>query len=213
MSKVFLYKENTENRDCCAYIESNPMRFECGHYFGGVTLMGACYCHHDFPNYDDVRTVLTKEEYNQLIAFNILIRALGSGIKKGDDRYNKGVELCKGIQPVFDRLLSYDNEEFFEKIQEEEKQYMMHEYNLSKADIECIFNEYYLEYRDRGIISYVFADDYECGYEEACNCGYITNGNTVQERYFDFKQFGEDLADDDKRFLRLNDERIVCLNC
>lgn len=32
---IFLYKENSEDRDCCVYIESEPMRWECGHYFRG----------------------------------------------------------------------------------------------------------------------------------------------------------------------------------
>lgn len=48
MKKVFLYRiKNSEDRDCCAYIENNPMRFECGHYFGRPVLHGSCYCNSD----------------------------------------------------------------------------------------------------------------------------------------------------------------------
>lgn len=54
MSKrVFLYKDNSESRDCCAYIE--PSRFECGHYFSGLTLHGACYSGHDMASYEDIK--------------------------------------------------------------------------------------------------------------------------------------------------------------
>lgn len=88
----------------------------------------------------------------------------------------------------------------------------MDEYNLDEEEVEKIFNEYYLEYRDRGIISCVFANAYDCGYEEAWGYGYIENGNTVQERYFDFEKFGQDLADEDERYLELDDGRIVVLN-
>ena len=54
MSKyLFLYREKAaDDRDCCAYIEAKNPRFECGHYFGGVGLHGACYCGHDFPDYE-----------------------------------------------------------------------------------------------------------------------------------------------------------------
>lgn len=212
MSRVFLYKKNVDDRDCCAYIEDKPMRFECGHYFGSIILEGACYSGKGFPEYEDIKTILTKEEYDKLNAFDTAISELGYGIKKGDDRYNKGVELCKEIQPVFDKLLSEENEELFKEVIEEEKEYMMNEYNLSEEDIEKIFNEYYLEYRDRGIIACVFENAYDCGYEEAWNCCYIENGNTVQERYFNFEKFGQDLADEDENYLELNDGRIVRLN-
>lgn len=212
MSKVFLYKENSEDRDCCAYIEDIPMRFECGHYFGRVNLQGACYSGGDFADYANIKTILTEEEYNQLIAFNETINNLGYGIKNEDERYDKGIELCKGIQSVYDKLLSDENKKLFEKVQEEEKEYMMKEYNLDEEEIEKIFNEYYLEYRDRGIISCVFADAYDCGYEEAWSYGFIDNNNEVQKKYFDFEKFGQDLADEGERYLELDDGRIVVLN-
>lgn len=48
---IFLYKENSEDRDCCAYIETEWMRWECRHYFGGVVLHGACYSRQNFAEY------------------------------------------------------------------------------------------------------------------------------------------------------------------
>lgn len=208
---IFLYKDNTEDRDCCAYIEAKAERFECGHYFSGVGLHGACYSGGDFADYKDIRTVLTENEYNQLIQFNKDINELGYGITKGDERYNKGIELCRAIQPIYDKLLSTENEEFFKQIQEEEREYLMNEYGFDEDDIEQIFNEYYLDYRDRSIVSCVFNDTYDLGYEEAYSLGYIDNDNSIVSRYFDFESFGKDLLNEEQ-YIELADGRIVYLN-
>lgn len=208
---IFLYKENSEDRDCCAYIERSPMRWECNHYFGNVILHGACYSKHGFANYKDVKTILTAAEYNQLIKFSENINDLGFGITKGDDRYNKGVELCKAIQPVYDKLLSREAQDFYEQIQNEEKEYLMDEYNLEEDEIDMIFGNYGLDYRDRGVVGYVYQDAYDCGYEEAWSLGYVNNNDSIAQRYFDFEAFGKDLANDEYHCL-LDDGRIVCLN-
>ena len=211
MSKyVFLYKDNAEDRDSCAYIVAKPMRWECGHYFGSVILHGACYSGHDFAPYEDIKTVLTENEYNQLVRFNEGIKALGFGISEGDEKYNKGVELCEAIQPVYDKLLSEENEELFAEIVEEEKEYLMDEYGFDEDDIEQIFNNYYLDYRDRSIVGSVFSDTYDLGYEEAWSLGYISNNDSVVERYFDFEKFGEDLLEEEQ-YVELKDGRVVYL--
>lgn len=207
---IFLYKDNSEDRDCCAYIEASPMRWECGHYFGSVTLHGACYSGGNFAPYENIKTVLTEDEYNQLVKFNEEINALGFGITKGDERYNRGVELCNAIQPVYDKLLSAENEKLFGEVIEEEKEYLMDEYGFDEEDIEQIFDEYYLDYRDRGIVGCVFDSAYDLGYEEAYSMGYVDD-NFIVERYFDFEKFGEDLLEEE-RYLELSDGRCVCLN-
>lgn len=212
MSKyVFLYKENSDDRDCCAYIEAKPMRWECGHYFGGVNLNGSCYCGHTFAPYEDIKTILTEEEYNQLIKFSNDIHDLGFGIKEGDERYNKGVELCKSVQNVYDKLLSEEAQEFFEQILEEEREYLMDEYSLDEEDIDTIFDNYGLNYRDRSVVGYVYKDEYDLGYEEAWALGYVNQGDYISEKYFDFEAFGEDLANDEYH-CKLSDGRIVSLN-
>lgn len=211
MSKyIFLYKENTDNRDCCAYIEARAERFECGHYFGGVTLCGACYSGGNFADYKDIKTVLTENEYNQLIQFNKDIKELGYGITKGDERYNKGIELCRAIQPVYDKLLSEENENLFNEVIEEEKEYLMDEYNLDEDDIELIFDNYYLDYRDRAIVGYVYDDTYDLGYNEAYSLGYVRDEDKVVADYFDFEKFGEDLVNGDD-YCKLADGRCVSL--
>lgn len=212
MKMVFLFKTiGDEDRDCCAYIENEPMRFECGHYFGEVNLEGSCYCGSNWKRYSDIKTVLTEDEYEALKKFSADISKLGYGISVGDERYEKGVSLCRNIQYVYDRLNSDDNEALFKKVQEEEIEWLMEEYSLDREDIETIFNEYSLEYRDRSVVGCVFKDSAELGYEEAWQLGYIKNGDTIVEKYFDTEKFGEDLLEE-SHYLELADGRVVSLN-
>ena len=213
MSKVFLYKEiNCDDRDCCAYIESRPMRFECNRYFGGVILQGSCYCGGEFAPYEEIKTVLTEDEYEALISFNKEIKKNGCGVTVGDERYKKGIELCEGIQYVYDKLNSEENQKIFEEVQEEEIRYLMEEYRLSDEDVEKIFNEYALMYRDRSIVGSIYEDYNDLGYEEAWELGYIKENDLISTRYFDTEKFGEDLVNEDNRYLELDDGRIVSLN-
>jgi U3 small nucleolar ribonucleoprotein component len=213
MSKyVFLYKDNSEDRDCVAYVENKPMRFECDHYFGGITLSGACWSGRRWEeiNYSDIKTVLTEQEFEVLKQFDKNIHDLGYGIKKGDDRYNNGVELCNSIQYIFDKLNSEENQALFKEVIQEETEYLMNEYNLDESDIEQIFNEYSLDYRDRGIVGYVFKDSDELGYEEAWQLGYIKDDDSISSKYFDTSKFGQDLLEDEN-YLELSDGRVVSL--
>ena len=108
--------------------------------------------------------------------------------------------------------MSDENEELFNEIIEEEKEYLMDEYNLDEDDIEQIFDRYYLDYRDRGIVGSVFDDTYDLGYETAWSLGCVNNDDSIMSRYFDFEKFGEDLVNDDENYLQLNDGRCVSLN-
>jgi hypothetical protein len=213
MSKyLFLYRlKDIDDRDCCAYIEAKNPRFECGHYFGSVTLHGSCYSGHTFAKYEDIETVLTESEYKELIAYNNAIKDLGYGIKEGDNRYQKGIELGNKIQHIYDKLNSDEATEFQKSIIESEVEYMKDEYSLSDEDVEQIFNEYYLDYRDRSIICCIFNDTSDAGYEEAFSLGYIKNGDTISERYFDYEKFGKDLLEDEE-YMELSDGRVVRLN-
>lgn len=212
MKYLFLYREKgTDDRDCCAYIEERNPRFECNHYFGTVVLHGACYCKHEFPDYSKIETVLTEKEYNELVKYSKAMDELGYGIKKEDERYIKGIELSKKIQHIYDKLKSKEAIEFQQTIIESEIEYMKEMYSFSYEDIEYIFDNYNLDYRDRGIIGCVFNDTDELGYEQAWNMGYIKKGDFVSERYFNYQQFGEDLLEDEM-YLELDDGRVVYLN-
>lgn len=209
---LFLYREkNSDDRDCCAYIDAKNPRWECGHYFGGVTLHGACYSGHPFLDYDEIETVLTKAEYEELIAYDRAINDLGYGIKKGDERYNKGLELSKGIQHIFDKLSSNEAKKFQEHIIESEIEYLKDKYSLSDKDIEKIFDEYYLDYRDRGIVGCIYDNSSTLGYDEAYNLGYVTDRDSLVARYFDYEGFGWDLLEEED-YIELDDGRVIALN-
>ena len=209
--KVFLFKVvDSDDRDCVGYIENQPMRFECGHYFGRPIIHGANYCNSDFPMYDEIKTILTEDEYYQLLDFDEQINKLCFGITKGDERYQRGVALCEAIQPVYDKLNSDENKELFDEIWEEEKEYLYDEYGLNDSECEEIANEYFGDYRDRGIVCCVYEDAYDCGYEEAENLGLLQDD--IVRRYFDCEKFGQDLVDEDENYYELSNGGVVRLS-
>ena len=209
---IFLYREkNTDDRDCCAYI--NKVTFDCDHYFSAIRRHGACYSCSLEASYEEIETFLTKEEYDHLIKVNQDIEDLGYGIKKGDDRYNKGIELIKKVQPIYDRLLSAEAQAYFEKIQKTEKNYIEKEFGLNEKDVEYIFDNYGLDYRDRAIVGAVFDNPEELGREEAVSLGYVRWDDTSSPlyRFFNYEAFGTALLEDDG-YLELPSGRIVTLN-
>ena len=92
----------------------------------------------------------------------------------------------------------------------------MEEYSLSEDDIETILGQYSEDYRDYLIISCIFKDAEEFGYEEATSCGFISSyGNQTNpiEKYIDFEKFGEDVIDEHSdQYIQLEDGRVVCMN-
>lgn len=211
MSKTFLYRTKAaDDRDCCAYIE--PSHFECGHYFSGLRIGGACYSDGGFANYEDIDTFLSEEDYNKLIQFENDITELGYGITKGDDRYNKGMKLCAEIQPIFDKLNSVEGTEFAEEIFESEAEYIQEEYGLSYDEVMEVYHNYAGDYQDRAIIGYVYQDSSDLGYAEMENyfAEYKMPDNLMN--YFDYERFGEDLVNESEFYLELLSGTVVYLN-
>jgi hypothetical protein len=213
MNKYFLYKEQgIDDRDCVKYIEVEKYgKLECNHYFPGVNVIGAAFSMGlkiEEIDFDNIISILSKEEFIQLGEYNKAIFDLGYSIQKDDERYLKGIELYNNIKVILDKLKSNKNERLFEKVQKEEKEYLKEEYSLNDAEVNFIFNNYGLDYRDRGIVSTIFNDIEEAAREEADSLGYVTKEN---ERYFDYNRFGEDLLEGEQ-YLELPDGRIVYLN-
>jgi hypothetical protein len=212
MNTLFLYKdielEKEGDRDCVVYINATPAKFECNHYFGGTSLQNACFSGRDLKKieYKSIKTFLTEEEFTKLQIFYNSISNLGYGIVKGDERYNKGIELINNIQPIFDKLNSKDGKEFQNQIIEEEINYLMDEFDIDEDDIKEIFE--LTDYKDRSFILAIYRDISEVAEDEAYELGYATKEN---ERWFDFESFGNDLLDD-SRYHELSDGRIVLLS-
>lgn len=209
MEKIFLAKEkNSDDRDIVKYIEFNG--FECGHYFSGLHIVGACFSGFEKElrdivenNFDDLETILTKEEFKQMFAINDELKALGYGIEKDSEKYNKGMELIEKFEnTIGKRLLSEENKKLFEKVVADEKEYIKNEYNLTDEEVDEVFDNYGLEYQDRAIVCTIFSDFDDMVYEEKISLGYDT------QPYFDDESFGRDLLDSGY-YYELGNGRIV----
>lgn len=210
MNMLFLCKiKNTNDRDCVKYIEFAS--FECDHYFGGIRISGPCFCgfekelreavENDFEN---VETILTKEEFLKLFSLHDDIKALGYGIEKGSEKYQKGMEIIEEYQKTIKaKLLSDENEKLFEKVVKDEKEYVKNEYNLTDDEVDYIFDHYNGDYKDRAIVSYVYDDADDLVANEKFSLGYD------KQPYFDDDAFLRDLLTDDLYYLELESGRIV----
>ena len=209
MEKLFLGKElNSDDRDVVKYLEFNG--FECGHYFGGLHIVGACFSgfekefrekvENDFEN---IETILTKEEMKHLFELNDELKALGYGIEKDSDKYNKGLEIIKEYENTIEKKLqSNENKELFEKVIVDEKEYVKNEYDLTDEEVEEIFDNYGLVYQDRAIIGTIFSDKYDMIEEEKFSFGYD------KQPYFDDESFGNDLLESEN-YHELDSGKIV----
>lgn len=206
MKKLFIFKElNSDDRDIVSYIERPT--FDCGHYFGCFNLQGACFSKSlEFP--ENIKTILNKEEIHALVIADKALHNLGCGIKKGSLKYKKGLKILNDIEPVFKKLESEENQKLFDEVFEEEKTYLKEEFNLIDIEIEEIFDNYYLNYRDRGIVCYVYTDCEELGREEAET--YFENVQNV-EKYFDYEEFASDLLNEET-YIELKTKKCVRLN-
>ena len=210
MKYIFLYKElNTEDRDCVAYIRSNANWFECEHYFREINIEGPCYSMSlEDIEYNNIKTILSEDEFNQIKLFNKKIKELGYGIIKEDYKYKLGIQYIKDITPIFDKLNSEANEILFNEVIKEEREYLKSNFKISDDDIDFIFDNYKLDYRDRGIIASIYDNEEDLAKE------YLYDTENIPDYlidYIDYKGFGIDLLQE-QCYLRLNDNRVVYLN-
>lgn len=209
MKEIFLAKiKDSDDRDCVYYIEF--CGFECGHYFGGLHLSGTCFSGFvkEFReivtnNFDKLETILTKDEFIKLFELHDKIKALGYGIEKDSERYRQGIQIIEEYQNTIEKkLLSEENKQLFEKVENDEKKYIKDEYSLSDDEINEIFDNYNLDYRDRAIVGTIFNDKDEMIEEAKWSFGY------ENQPYFDDEAFGNDLLSD-KNYLELKSGKIV----
>lgn len=209
MEKLFLAKiKNDDDRDIVKYIEFSG--FECNHYFGGLHIHGACFCGFEKElrdivenNFDDLETILTKEEFMKIFELDDELNELGFGIEKDSDKYKRGLEIIEEYKNTIEkRLLSDENKKLFEKVVADEKEYIKNEYDLTDDEVETIFENYGLEYQDRAIVGYVFRDFDEMVEEEKFSLGYD------KVPYFNDEEFGNDLLETGN-YLQLSSGKIV----
>lgn len=218
LKTVFLFKENTEDRDGVKYVEiSRDFEdfFDCNHYFASLNLVGAC-CNEFLDiekinslDFENLETILTKIEIISLMTYNLQLEELGSGIIKGDERYKQVGIYFETIKPIIDKLFSQENEDLFLKVQEDEKEYLKNEYNWNDGDINDIWDNYYLDYRDRGVIGCVYTNKKEFIRDKAESCGLLKDEAIA--KYFNYEDWADDLLNDDN-YLELSSGEIVSLN-
>lgn len=207
--KIFLYREKNNDRDRCGYIEDRNFvdRFTHGRYFCGINIQGACFCGSDFPKYEEIETVLTKEQYNDLVKISKAFSELGYGITMGDGRYEKGIKICNRLEKILEVLRSEKTKEFFENIIKEEKAELAEDYNLTEDEVEQIWANNPTEYKDKSIVSCIY-DDAEDVAREVCDSCYDIPDNL--EEYVDYAKMGADMVSEGREYYEFEDGRVVC---
>ena len=196
---IFLLRIKDEgDRDAVKYLDLESGQFECGHYFAGLRICGACFSGFEKElketSLNNFETILTHEELKRLWAFDDKIHQLGYGITAGDERYHKGLKYKEEIKDIIEKLKSEENQKFFEKIQESEKEILKNDYDLTDEEITEIWDNYGQDYRDRAIVAYVYNNFDEFAEETAES--YCMTGNETQKRYFNYEAWGNDLLSD-----------------
>jgi hypothetical protein len=138
--------------------------------------------------YEDVETILTKEEFDTLA--------------------NRIPITKEMVQTIIDKLESDENKKLLNTIVNRELECLKEEYNLSDNDIDNIkndleFKEFYL---DRNCICQIYD-----GYEELGQ--YIISEfyeipNNLQ-RYIKTEDLGYDVVNEDAKYMVMDDDRIV----
>lgn len=219
MDNLFLFKRNNITGRVCGHRKSvveylEPCSFDCGHYFGGGNLQGADHSYDlklEDLDYDNLTTILSKEEFEFFVKKRQELHDLGYGLDTNTEKREQGYKILEEMQVIYDKLKSQENINLFNKVIEEEKQYAMQKFNLSRSEVDEAFSYYKnatgLPYQDRAIISIVFRDvsevgvdyvDFECSVDEE-----ITN-------YIDYEKLGTDIIDrNQEKFYQLESGRVV----
>ena len=166
---LFAYRQYGNDRDSCAYVDE-------WHGVGSQRICGPCYSmsfgrgwNRDLLEYEDVETILTREEFNQV----------------RDEGWT---------EEILSKLASPEAIAFADEIMENEKLYMESEHGLSAADVDYVVEEYNGDYRDRAIISVAFDTWVAAAEDEAWQLGYVNNDQ--EERYFNYDALAEDMQED-----------------
>lgn len=137
--------------------------------------------------YEDVETILTKEEFDTLA--------------------NRTPITKETLQTIIDKLYSDKNEEFLDKIVDRELECLKEKYNLSDNDIDKIKdyvpNKYFL---DRNCICQIYDSYRELG-QYIIEEFYDIPQNLLS--YFNAGDFGYDVVDEDTKYMAMDDGRIV----
>lgn len=210
MEKCFLAKiKNSNDRDHVFYIEFGG--FECEHYFSLFHILGACFCGFEkelydvvLNDFDNLETILTKEEFIRLYHAKEEISKLGYGIVRDSEKYNAGIKIFDSIKDIQEKLKGKENNDLFNRVIEEKKAICMEAYDLTKEEVDYIFQCYKKVYQDSSIIGAVYEDKRDLAENEKFSFGYD------KIPYFDDEAFVNDLLKT-YEYLELDSGKIVYL--
>ena len=208
----YIFLGRTKDEGICYYTQDEPAKFECGHYFASPYLTNASCLIHDFPEYENLETILSKDEYDRFLKLKDDINSLGFGINIGDERYEKGLKLRQSLlTDVYTKLTSTKATEFFGNIIKDEKRKLAELYDLTDCQVDQIFDESPMDYKDAGIVASVCYDSKEIAEEFIDN--FYFNIDDIPgfklSYYIDYDKLGHDLVIESDDYLELNDGRIV----
>lgn len=215
MSKyLFLYKENnTDDRDAIKYIDVDGLdKLKCGHYFSGIRICGACFSQDLKLNeidFDNITSILNKEEFTKLAEYDKNIHFLGYGLDKQPEKQEQALLFYKDIEDIIEKLKSVVNMDLFDQVQQDEKEFIYNEFNITPDEVQEIFNAYNLDYKDRAIIGAIYSDFYELGEDTFELCEHKIP-DFVRD-CINFEELGEKVANDEFYYI-LDDGRIIYLN-
>lgn len=214
VEKLFLAKiENSDDRDVVYYLDFNGV--DKNGYFSNINLNGSCFSgfkkelldivENDF---DSLETIYTKDEIKKLFELDDELTKYKHDINANKEKVNEMMlKISNDINCMLDKLRSGDNEELFQNIVEEEKVWCMNEYNLSKEQIDDIFDNYNGNYQDRSIICTIY-EDKEDMFDNLRWNGCIEVSDYLVD-YVDKERYISDILEEDNTFYELSDGRIV----
>lgn len=138
--------------------------------------------------YEDVETILTKEEFDTLA--------------------NRIPITKEMVQTIIDKLYSNENEDFLNTIVDRELEYLREEYNLSYNDIDNIKNQVsHKFYLDRNCICQIY-DSYKEFGQYILESHFSDIPHNLLS-YFNTEDFGYDVVNEDPMYMVMDDNRIV----
>lgn len=184
--KKFLLKINKENKaPIVVYVD--PATLRKGRFRVDVPNMFQL-SYIGEVKYSDLTTLLTEEEFESIFHgdnyHGILYRAKSKGIN---------------IPAILNKVESEENEKLFERVIQEEKDYLINKEDMREDDVNYLF-DCLGDYRDSSALCRLFKNEKDLG-EYYVDDNY--NVDSFLEKYIDYEAIGRCVLDDDTRYLKL----------
>lgn len=190
--KKFLLKINRENQaPIVVYVD--PATLRKGHFYlsfcpSPYNVYGMLYGGE--VKYSDLTTLLTEEEFKAICGNEtISYHAIFDKVKSGEIN----------IPDILNKVESEENEKLFERVIQEEKDYLINKEGMREDDVNYLF-DCLGEYRDSSALYGLFKNEKELG-EYYVDDNYDVD--SFLENYIDYEAIGRNLLEDDSRYLKL----------